>query len=259
MSGESFVKRSHLIAILIVALAFAGGWAVGRYSTPHSRRSASSASSRLAARLLGSLHPNEGDPFLLETESRNGSASVGGKEISDQAIVAALRNAVMHPADRRSYLDVSKLIDSIDPKKIRGIIEAFQSVPNQREKSIYLAMLVSRWAEADPQAALAYAQSTGTPSERPFMAAAAVRTWAEKDSAAANAWVQQLPPGQERERAQQAVISALAEADPEAALTMLQSLPGLASARQGFYWPIFSHWANSDPVAAAQRAVAALR
>jgi len=51
-----------------------------------------------------------------------------------------------HPSDRHRYLDASKLIDGIDPKNIRSVIDAFQAVPNQREKSVYLSMLLARWA-----------------------------------------------------------------------------------------------------------------
>ena len=35
---------------------------------------------------------------------------------------------------------------------------------------------------------------------------------------------------------------------------MLQTLPASGHSRQNFYWPIFSHWASTDPVTAAQRA-----
>ena len=158
------------------------------------------------------------------------------------------------PSDRHSYLEATKLIDGIDPKNIRPVIDAIQALPNQREKSIYLSMLVARWAEGEPQAALAYAQTTGPASDRRLMVSAAVRAWAEKDANAANAWVLQLPPGQERDYASQAVVSSLAETDPQAALTMLQTLPTAGQNRQNFYWPIFSRWASKDPVTASQQA-----
>src|SRR5207248_586774 len=82
-----------------------------------------------------------------------------------EAIIAALRNAMARPSDRHGQLEVSKLIDGIDPKSIRPVIERLQTLPNQREKSVYVAMLIARWAEGEPLAALAYAQTTGTPSD----------------------------------------------------------------------------------------------
>src|SRR5207248_586776 len=83
--------------------------------------------------------------------------------IRSEAIIAALRNAMARPSDRHGQLEVSKLIDGIDPKSIRPVIERLQTLPNQREKSVYVAMLIARWAEGEPLAALAYAQTTGTP------------------------------------------------------------------------------------------------
>ena len=90
-----------------------------------------------------------------------------------------------HPSDRHNYLEVSKLIDGIDPKKVRPVIDRLQALPNQHEKSNYLAMLIARWAEGEPQAALAYAQTTGSPSDRKVAVSSAVRAWAEQDATAA--------------------------------------------------------------------------
>ena len=112
-------------------------------------------------------------------------------------------------------MEISKLIDGLDPKKIQPVIEAVQTLAHERKKTMLVSMLFARWAEGDPQAALAFAQTTGTTVERTANVSAAVRSWAEKDGNAAKAWVLQLAPGQERERALQSVVSALAEDDPE--------------------------------------------
>ena len=128
-------------------------------------------------------------------------------------------------SDRHGYMELSKLIDGLDPKNVRPVIDAVQALPNRRKKKMLVAMLFSRWADADPQAAIAYAQTAGTISERTMMITAAVRSWTEKDANAAQAWVLQLAPGQEREHAMQAVVSALSEKNPQAALALLQSLP----------------------------------
>ena len=159
------------------------------------------------------------------------------------------------PSLRSPQLSRGHQIDRWDrSENIRPVIDAIQALPNQREKSIYLGMLVARWAEGEPQAALAYARTTGPASDRSLMVSAAIRAWAEKNATAANAWVLQLPSGQERDRAWQAIVSSLAETDPQAALTMLQTLPAAGQSRQNFYWPIFSRWASKDPVTASQQA-----
>jgi hypothetical protein len=51
----------------------------------------------------------------------------------------------------------------------------------------------------------------------------------------------------------QAVLSTLAEKNPQVGLAVLQNLPTEKN-RQQFYWPIFSCWAASDPLMAAEQA-----
>ena len=59
-------------------------------------------------------------------------------------------------------MELSKLDRGVDPKEVRPVISAVQTLPNQTKKMMVVSMLSSRWAEADPNAALGYAQTTGT-------------------------------------------------------------------------------------------------
>jgi len=228
------VPRFTLSTLLAVAAAFLAGLAIGRYTIPYLQNRSGPVSLQINSlgensapvRLIG---PAAALPLPLA------SAQPGSAPVTAETIISGLKNAMAGPSDRHSYLEATKLIDGIDPKNMRPVINAIQVLPNQREKSIYLSMLVARWAEGEPQAALAYAQTTGPASDRRLMVSAAVRAWAEKDANGANAWVLQLPPGQERDYASQAVVSSLAETDPQAALTMLQTLPTAGQNRQNFY------------------------
>ena len=188
------MPRFTLSTLLAVAAAFLAGLAIGRYTIPHLQNRSAPVSLQINSlgensapvRLIG---PAAATPFPLA------SAQPGSAPVSAETIIAGLKNAMAGPSDRHSYLEASKLIDGIDPKNMRPVIDAIQALPNQREKSIYLACWCARWAEGEPQAALAYAQTTGPASDRRLMVSAAVRAWAEKDATAANAWVLQLPPG----------------------------------------------------------------
>ena len=117
-----------------------------------------------------------------------------------------------------------------------------------------ISLFVGRWAELDPQAAIAYAQTLPAGTARNWAMTSAVGGWAEHDATAATAWVQQLPAGPARDQAMQTIVSALADKDPQAALAFLQNLPAGRN-RQNLYWPIFSRWTMTDPVAAAERAM----
>ena len=118
-----------------------------------------------------------------------------------------------------------------------------------------ISLFVGRWAELDPQAAIAYAQ-THSGRHGAKLGASPARSAAGRNTirAAATAWAQQLPAGPARDQAMQTIVSTLADKDPQAALTFLQNLPAGRN-RQSLYWPIFSHWTMTDPVAAAERAL----
>ena len=158
----------------------------------------------------------------------------------------------MHTGRQRIYTDLNKLSDSIDQHNARAIL-AFVETLRDNEKSMVLPIVISRWAELDPQAAVAYAQNLPVGSFRNRALTSAISGWAEHDTAAAMAWVDQMPPGQQREQAMQTIVSALADKDPKAALTFLAK-PPTESQTSNLYWPIFSRWTMTDPLAAAQQA-----
>ena len=231
-------------------LLFLAGLAIGRYTLP--RNPDMSAPIVVETDSLGENYASVRlGPNAATASSGRSSGKKSSAALSTEAIIASLRSAMGRPSDRHSYLEASKLIDGIDPKKIRPVIDAFQALPNQREKSIYLSMLVARWAEAEPQTALAFAQTTSHPSSQiarlrrsPFPGRKKIRR--PRTPGPCNS-----PPGQDRDPALQAVISSLAESDPQAALAMLQTLPASGHNQPNFYWPIFSRWASIDPITAS--------
>src|SRR4030095_8616506 len=146
-------------------------------------------------------------------------------------IIGAIENAAAHPGNRQLYSEVNDLIENLDPKDVRPVIDAIQHLPNARERNTFMSMLIVRWAEGDPRGALDYAQ-TENAAEKGWLVAEVIGTWAEHDSAAAMALVTQTPPGSER-------------------TGDLQSLPS-SDQTAALYSPIFSGWGSADPVTAGQ-------
>ena len=74
-------------------------------------------------------------------------------------IIGAIENAAAHPGNRQVYSEVNELIENLDPKDVRPVIDAVQHVPSQRERNTFMSMLIVRWAEGDPRGALDYART----------------------------------------------------------------------------------------------------
>jgi hypothetical protein len=140
-------------------------------------------------------------------------------------IIVAIENAAAHLGNRQIYSEVNELIENLDPKDVRPVIDAIQHLPSQRERNTFVSMLITRWAEGDPRGALDYAQ-TEDAAKNGGLVAEVIATWAEHDSAAAMAWVTQTPPGSERNGALQSLVSALVEKDPQGALSFASSAGG---------------------------------
>ncbi len=178
----------HPIFAVATTATFVAGVIVGHYAMPRSVRlsapalsAANEISTRSSERTSPTLSisaPNQFDPAASLSEN----------------IIVAIENAAAHPGNRQIYSEVNELIENLDPKDVRPVIDAIQHLPNPRERNTFMSMLIARWAEGDPRGALDYAQ-TENAAGKGWLVAEVVGTWAEHDSAAAMAWVTQTPPG----------------------------------------------------------------
>jgi len=237
----------HRVVAIATMGTFVAGVIVGHYAMPRSVRlsaPALSAANEISTRSSERTSPT---PPISAPNQFDPAAS------SSENIIVAIENAAAHPGNRQVYSEVSDLIENLDPKDVRPVIDAIQHLPSQRERNTFTSMLIARWAEGDPQGALSYAQTEDV-AKNGGLVAEVVGTWAEHDSAAAMAWVTQTPPGQERNGALQSLVSALVEKDRQGALSFVQALPA-ADQTAALYSPIFSGWASADPVTAGQRAL----
>src|SRR6476620_12685949 len=146
---------------------------VGHYAIPRSVRlsaPALSAANEISTRSSERTSPT---PSISAPNQFDPAASLS------ENIIVAIENAAAHPGNRQLYSEVNDLIENLDPKDVRPVIDAIQHLPSQRERNTFMSMLITRWAEGD--------------------------------SAAAMAWVTQTPPGSERKGALQSLVSALVE------------------------------------------------
>jgi hypothetical protein len=151
---------------------------------------------------------------------------------------------------------LAEAVQTLDPSQIREALAEVEAMKDERFQTRLRNMLLSRWGESDPKAALAYIQGLNLDGGSfPFdVVKSVISSWAEKDFTAAKAWVEGLPPGTYRRRSAMVDLAfALAQKDPAAALSLARSLPG--DDGQRFLSGALNGWCLKDAEAAIAYAV----
>ncbi len=121
------------------------------------------------------------------------------------------------------------------------------------EAATLLYSLLGRWGRANPAAALAWVQTSGSAALRKKGLSTVLADWGVDDPSAALRWAGRMPPGEERDDALSRVFKSFATADPARAWSTLRgSSYGAAQGRLRVV--VLEDWANTDPSAAAAAA-----
>jgi hypothetical protein len=159
--------------------------------------------------------------------------------------------------DRAKFLALlSEAVQTLDPALIKEALAEVEAMKDERFQTRLRNMLLSRWGESDPKAALTYIQGLNLDGGSfPFnVVKSVISSWAEKDFSAAKAWVEGLPPGTNRRQSAMVDLAfALAQKDPAAALSLARSLPG--DDGQRFLIGALNGWCLKDADAAIAYAV----
>ena len=124
---------------------------LGRYALPGTKNSSVTKPSVVASAAVVSPVPLARAPAVAAAEPDHDSEQLPAGA-SAQAIIAKIKTALLHTGRQRIYTDLNKLSDSIDQHNARAIL-AFVETLRDNEKSMVLPIVISRWAELDPQAA----------------------------------------------------------------------------------------------------------
>ena len=247
-----------LRAILLIG---AGATVVGIAGYRYSKSPAVKAST--APRVVAAVAPGPGLKEAGENGKTINLAASGKGEGGTKApsTLQAFRDRIMKAKgeknrEKRMAL-LSEAIQTLDPSQIRETLAEVEAMKgDERFRSQLRNMLLSRWGESDPRAALTYVQGLNLDGGSfPFSAVTSViSSWAEKDFTAAKAWVEGLPPGTYRRRSAMGDLAfALAQKDPAAALSLARSLPG--DDGQRFLSGALNGWCLKDAEAAIAYAV----
>jgi len=203
---------------MVATATFVAGVIVGHYAMP---RSARLPAPTVSATNETSIRSSEGSSPTLSISTPNQFDPAAS--LSENVIVA-IENAAAHPGNRQIYSEVNNLIETLDPKDVRPLIDAIQHLLNPHERNTFMSMLITRWAEGDLRGALDYVQienaALGLPTDsgRDQAITDIAQQWAEKDPTAAEAYAAALPPGETKDLMITAIARQLTSSHPQTAL-----------------------------------------
>jgi hypothetical protein len=167
------------------------------------------------------------------------AASVSPKK--SLAMILAERDPRQRTSDLQSYINGLSRSDYADALK------RIQRIPGNNERELASRLLVARWVQTDPQAALNFASSNRGfeyVADDVFQSEAAVDVQGALDRAKA------ITSPDMRYMALRGVLSFIADTDPATALAIAQSL-GDFPGNEPLTTMIYRQWAANDPQAAA--------
>src|SRR3954467_7089579 len=149
------------LPIVIAITALLIGIGIGRYTTSSARQvPARSNNPSIANDPAVSNDPTKQRPLLPnQTPSRTKSNPAPASSESAQNIIAKIKAGQIQFNSRRAYATLSKIVESIDASNVREVMAFVQTLPKPEEKSMLMSLVIGRWAELDPAAAVAYAQA----------------------------------------------------------------------------------------------------
>ncbi len=148
------------------------------------------------------------------------------------------------------WSDFSLVLTGMMPRLLQSdphqALEQILGLKNE-QRSWIANMLVSKWAQSDPQSALDAVSAIEGNRLRKQLQEAVVRAWANKDPRAVLDGIELLPENLQK-TGQEAAIMAIAQSSPEEAANLLATLDN--QSRSMVAYTIASQWANRNPTAA---------
>ncbi len=145
------------------------------------------------------------------------------------------------------FNEVMAYVNSLKPEEIPNVVHQLEARSILIDQKVLTALL-GRWAEIDPQAALAEVRKDGDPTTANTLTAAAYGAMATRDRDDALKQIQQLPEGDQRNLAMAAIVNRVAETDPAKAFEIAQGMKG----GPVDYESLFTQWAKKDIAQATQ-------
>lgn len=236
--------RINLTYILIAAAAFIGGAMVGRgflanKSEPSQKQSEVDARSTVS-----------GSPVVEASPDMSANSQKVWPPASNADAKKSL-DAILSDRDARHRMgQLEAFISGLRPGEYADALKRIRRIPGNNDRELASRLLVSRWVQSDPDAALQFAASNRG---YEYVASDVFEQAAATDVPSALERAKSLPNADLRYMALRGVLSFMAGTDPAGALRLAQTL-GDYRGNEPLSSVIYRQWAANDPQAAALQA-----
>lgn len=237
--------RITLTHIVIVAAAFLGGAIVGRGFLAN-KSELSSKQSEIA----DSRPEISGSPIAEASPDISASSQKVWPRASSAAAKRSL-DAILADRDARHRMGkLEAFINGLRFGEYADALKRIRRIPGNNDRELASRLLVSRWVQSDPDAALQFAASNRG---YEYVASDVFEQAAATDAQSALERAKALPNADLRYMALRGVLSFMADTDPAGALRLAQTL-GDYRGNEPLNSVIYRQWAANDPQAAALQA-----
>jgi hypothetical protein len=195
------------------------GFVIGRISpaAPAATEAAAGPTTTRASR-SGNSPANASATAANKSANRPAASQSGSAKDRRSRLEAIVRGE--NPLDRNRALIA--FIDQLAPGDFQQVIEQFREFGLTEQRMGEYALLLTAWADADPEAALKYAKNS---TDDRFATDTVLTSWASKDPAAAIRWAKVNFSGEGANPYLAGIIRGIVETDPTHATELLASMP----------------------------------
>ena len=219
-----------LIVFMLVA------FASGHYLSRHSASSGTEASDK---------HDTSRQVII----KKSGPLTAGEIAEAKESLIKALHT----PSRLGKWHALQDYVATLDTDMAKALINDLNKQGLTPEDNLALTCLMHRWAELDPQAAIAWVLKGADPDKKELCTEAVFNAFSAHDPAAALAALAQFRGQVGANYAINIIFKNYAQQNPQAALAALQGLPP-GQRSSNLYFEIFSGWVDQNPAAAAAAA-----
>jgi hypothetical protein len=240
------MNRSPIVQIVIVLAAFLVGTALGHWMTGGDTPAKPTSMSEVVPHNLGVKPPAKS----VDTTSDAGKSSGDVASSTSPAAKKSLSDILKERNSGDRTKDLEEFARNLPSSEFGAALKQLHRMPDSSARELAMRLLVARWTETNPEAALQFAAQNR---DFDYIASDVYQQLAADDSQSALARAQSITDPNMRYQALLGVLSYMADQDPLGALKLAGTLGSFPN-NEPLSQAIYRQWAAIDPQAAAAQA-----